>query len=300
MQLWIYDRPGLTPPEPEEPSWLARWAEKVEELLGGRRLLRPSGPMELAAYARPLAASAPEQCWRPGWLIAFEEWAQPAVAPEREEEQERSFLPVGLLLGLALAVQYAQLWIEPVRSYLMERNFLFYASWATFTICKQWILFVLMLLALRIKEDRLAGIGFPSFEVRRLTLALALFGFFLGAALVGATPGAEPVAIVQSDLPLVPFERVLFVLLAATAAIVEESFFRGFAIVWTYRWSGQVLLAVLLPALVFAGGHAYRGWLNVVFAFVVALGFSALFLWRRNLYWPMVIHFIVNVRDLVL
>ena len=71
------------------------------------------------------------------------------------------------------------------------------------------------------------------------------------------------------------------------------------AIVWTYRWSGSLPFAVLFPALVFSAGHAYLGWLNLLFAFVVSLGFSVFFLWRRDLYWLMVVHFVIDVLDLL-
>jgi membrane protease YdiL (CAAX protease family) len=232
--------------------------------------------MELIIYDRPFAPRDDEPKWRPRWLAEFERWAAPTVAPEREEEQERSFVAVGILLALALAMQYLQLGIPAV-----------------------WGLFVLLLLALRVKEDRLAAIGFPALDARRIALALGLVGFFLGAALVRAPADVAAGSTGHWLLPIWPGERVLFVLLGLTAAIVEETFFRGFAIVWIYRWSRHLPLAVLFPAAVFAAGHAYLSWLNVGFAFLAAVGFSVLFLWRRELYWPMVIHFLVDVWTLL-
>lgn len=250
--------------------------------------------LELNLYGQSAAPPAAPR-WRPPWVEAFEQWAAPAVAPEREEEQERSFVPVGVLLGVALLVQYAQLAIGPVHDFLVEGNPLQRPAWMGFTIVKQWGLFVLMLLVLRAREDSLAGIGFPRLDARRIILALAAVGFFIGAALVRtAGPNADPWMV-----PTEPAERLLLVALAVTTAIVEETFFRGFAVVWTYRWSRFLLLAVLFPAVIFASGHAYLSWLNVVFAFGAAVGFSLLFMWRRDLYWPMLIHFVINVLDLL-
>src|SRR3990170_904164 len=148
--------------------------------------------------------------------------------------------------------------------------------------------------ALRIREQPLASIGFPRLDARRLALGIVLVGFFLGAALVHrseylATEGAE-----HWMVPLWPEERLLWVLLAFSAAVVEETFFRGFALVWTYRWSRHLPLAVLLPAAVFAAGHGYLGWANVVLAFAASLVFSLVFLWRRDLYWLMVLHFLID------
>ena len=254
--------------------------------------------MELRLYDRAGPPLIEPRRWLrlPGWWVRvleeFERWAAPALEPEADEEP--SFAPVALLLGLALLAQYAQLWIPPVRAFLEERDILYRASWAGFTILKHAALLVLVLVALRIREQPLASIGFPRLEARRLALAIILVGFFLGAALVHrseylATEGAQ-----HWMVPLWPEERLLWVLLAFSAAVVEETFFRGFALVWTYRWSRHLPLAVLLPAAVFAAGHGYLGWANVVLAFAASLVFSLFFLWRRDLYWLMVLHFLID------
>ncbi|MDA2913227.1 CPBP family intramembrane metalloprotease [Acidobacteriia bacterium AH_259_A11_L15] len=234
------------------------------------------------------------RAWRPGWLGEFERWAGPAAEPERAAEQERSLVPVAVLLGLALLGQVAQYGIPEVRAYLEQGNVDYRASWIGFTLLKQWALFLLMLVALRTKEERLESVGFPPMDFRRLTLGFLLVVFSLGAALLH-----RPDAMDYWLVPYWPGERALWVVLAGTAAVVEESFFRGFAIVWLYRWSGHLPLAVVFPALIFAAGHGYLGWANVLVAFGLALGFSGLFLWRRDLYWPMVLHFLINVRGLV-
>src|SRR3972149_3339798 len=196
--------------------------------------------MELRLYDRAGPPLIEPRRWPrlPGWWVRglgeFDRWAAPALEPEADEEP--SFAPVALLLGLALAAQYAQLWIPPVRAFLEERDILYRASWAGFTVLKHAALLVLVLAALRIREQPLASIGFPRLDARRLGLGLVLVGVFLGAALVHrseylATEGAE-----HWMVPLWPEERLLWVLLAFSAAVVEETFFRGFALVWAYRW----------------------------------------------------------------
>ncbi|MCH7766239.1 MAG: CPBP family intramembrane metalloprotease [Acidobacteria bacterium] len=258
--------------------------------------------MELRIYSQEANQPRPRHRLT-RWVEEFERWAAPEVEPEREpgieQEQERSFLPVAVLLGVALLVQYAQFYHPAVRAYLENRDILYRASWISFTIFKQWGLFVLMLLVFAIKEERLASVGFPRLDARRMTVALGLVGFFLGAALLHRPSYSLAEAGLYWMVPLWTGERVLSVALALTAAVVEETFFRGFAIVWTYRWSGSLPFAVLFPALVFSAGHAYLGWLNILFAFAVTLGFSAIFLWRRDLYWLMVVHFVIDVLDLL-
>ncbi|MGH9861854.1 MAG: CPBP family intramembrane glutamic endopeptidase [Candidatus Acidiferrales bacterium] len=262
--------------------------------------------MELKIYGEPAPPSGEPvrgwtrlRGWRPRWLEEFERWAAREPEPEEEAVSEGGldpgFVVVTCLLGLALVVQYAQFWIPPVRAFLVERDTLYRAAYAGFTIAKQAVLLVLMLLALAVREERLPSIGFPALNARRITLALGLVVFFLGAAVL-----ANPQHVLQATgshwlVPIYPGERVLWVLLGLMAAVMEETFFRGFAIVWTYRWSGHLPLAVLFPALVFAAGHSYLGALNLVVAFVVALVFSGIFLWRRDLYWLMVVHFLIDV-----
>ena len=258
--------------------------------------------MELRIYSQEANQPRPRHRLT-RWLEEFERWAAPEAEPEREpgieHEQERSFLPVAVLLGVALLVQYAQFYHPAVRAYLENRDILYRASWIGFTIFKQWGLFVLMLVVFAVKEERLAGVGFPRLDARRVTVALVLVGFFLGAALLHRPNYSLAEAGLYWMVPLWTGERVLSVALALTAAVVEETFFRGFAIVWTYRWSGSLPFAVLFPAVVFSAGHAYQGWQTLLPIFVLTLGFSAFFLWRRDLYWLMVVHFLINVRDLL-
>lgn len=226
----------------------------------------------------------------------FRRWAAPEISPDEvvEREPERSFVPVMVLFGLALAVQYFQFSIPVVSDFLRYHDIRGRAAWMGFLVLKQWTLFVLMLLALAFKENSLDGIGFPKIDSRRLAIVLGLVGAAVGAALLNLPEMTLLEEQINYLLPNTPGERMLSVLVALTAAVVEESFFRCFAIVWIYRWSGHLGLAVVFPAIVFAAGHAYLSWENVLFAFAAALVFSALFLWKRDLYWPMVIHFAVN------
>src|SRR3989344_8880536 len=156
--------------------------------------------MELRLYDRAGPPLIEPRRWLrlPGWWLEgveeFERWSAPAAEPEADEEP--SFAPVALLLGLALAAQYAQLWIPPVRAFLEERDILYRASWAGFTVLKHAAFLVLVLAALRIREQPLASIGFPRLDARRLALGIVLVGVFLCAALVHrsadlATQGSE-------------------------------------------------------------------------------------------------------------
>jgi len=238
--------------------------------------------------------------WRPRWLRWWQEqveefhrWAVREAPPE--EDADRSFMMVAGLLGLALAAQFAQLALPDVRAYLLDHDALYRATWAGFTLAKQGALFVLVLLALAIRDERLREIGFPQMDSRRWPIAILLVGIFVVAALV-----RQPQQVLEATgshwmVPVWPGERLLFVGLGLGVAIMEETIFRGFAVVWTYRWSEHLPLAILFPALIFAAGHAFLGLINVFFAFFAAIIFSLVLVWQRDLFWPMVIHFLIDI-----
>jgi membrane protease YdiL (CAAX protease family) len=225
-----------------------------------------------------------------GWWVEFDRWASPA-----EEEGEASIVPVVAILGVALIIQYLQLWLPPIEAFLRQHDVLYRAHWAAFTIGKQLVLLAVVWVVLRASSVRFTQIGFPVFERHRTILAVALVGLLVAVAVLHR-PAGSPSWMVPVDTG----ERLLWVGLVVTAAVVEEIVFRGFAVVWTYRWGGHLGLAIGLPAVVFAVGHAVLSLTNVATAFIAAVIFSLLFVWRRDLYWPMVLHLLVNSVDLLI
>ncbi len=245
--------------------------------------------------------------WRLAWdrfsrrMDLFRDWAAPPLDPELDpgDDRERGLVPVALLLAVALMAQYVQLSLPYVSDFLLPPHDLRQRLvWMGFFLLKQWALFALMLVALALRDERVGAIGFPKIDTARGIIA----GGLVMAALLAAVFREPLLSPFEAHLhfmtALLPGERALSVLISGTAAVVEESLFRGFAIVLLYRWSGSLVLSVAFPALIFAAGHAYISWDNVLLALVAALVFSALFLWKRNLYWPMVAHFAINSIDL--
>ena len=270
----------INAPEPSEPG---------DELLGDGVVVEIEPPLWQLAWRRFLRR-----------MDRFRRWADPEVDPAHDPgmDRERGLVPVAGLFALALAAQYGQFYVPYVSEFLLTHDIRQRMAWMGFFLFKQWALFVLILLALALKEKRLDSIGFPAMTRFRFALAGGLVVAALLAALFNLPRFSPLEAYLNWMLPAAPGERALSVLVAGTAAVVEETFFRGFAIVWLYRWSGSVTLAVVFPALIFSAGHSYIGWANVPFAFAAALAFSLLFLWKRDLYWPMVLHFAINSIDL--
>ena len=78
------------------------------------------------------------------------------------------------------------------------------------------------------------------------------------------------------------------------AAVVEEVFYRGYAIDRLQRLGGGTLLAVGVPLAVFAGAHYRQGIGGVLIALVMGGILSVMFLKRRDLTAVITAHFIVD------
>jgi membrane protease YdiL (CAAX protease family) len=85
------------------------------------------------------------------------------------------------------------------------------------------------------------------------------------------------------------------------AAIVEEVFYRGYAIDRIARLTGSRALAIALPLAVFAAAHYRQGAGGVLVALILGGILTAVFVKRRDLLAVIVAHFLVDfVPNLVL
>ena len=84
------------------------------------------------------------------------------------------------------------------------------------------------------------------------------------------------------------------------AGIVEELFFRGYAIERLESIGCSGVLAGAIPLLIFAGTHWNGGIPNVIIAFVVGLVITVFYLWRRDLMANMIGHGLSDFLGLVL
>jgi membrane protease YdiL (CAAX protease family) len=88
------------------------------------------------------------------------------------------------------------------------------------------------------------------------------------------------------------WEIVLAVVLVAVIAISEETIFRGYLTARLGTATRSATAAVLLSAVIFALGHGYEGSLGVVTVGVMGLAFNLIYLWRKSLVTPIVLHFL--------
>jgi membrane protease YdiL (CAAX protease family) len=95
-------------------------------------------------------------------------------------------------------------------------------------------------------------------------------------------------------------EFVLAGILVVVVAIAEETIFRGYLILRFRSVTASAAAAAVLSAVVFSLGHGYEGTAGVVTVGFMGLVFALVFLWRRSLVAPMVMHFLQDFLGVVL
>ncbi|MBI4644396.1 MAG: CPBP family intramembrane metalloprotease [Deltaproteobacteria bacterium] len=95
-------------------------------------------------------------------------------------------------------------------------------------------------------------------------------------------------------------ELLLAFFLVVLVAIVEETIFRGYLLL---RFRGVNLSppwAAALSGVIFSLGHGYEGTSGVVTVGTMGLVFAVIYLWRKSLVAPMVMHFLQDFTGIVL
>ncbi len=88
------------------------------------------------------------------------------------------------------------------------------------------------------------------------------------------------------------WEVILAVVLVIVVAVSEETIFRGYLILRLQTVTRSMAAAVVLSSTIFALGHGYEGSLGVVTIGVMGLILSLIYLWRKSLVTPIVLHFL--------
>lgn len=121
-------------------------------------------------------------------------------------------------------------------------------------------------------------------------LLLAVICAAIAGVLVALTGyGHGPASEAFSKLPL-----WLITLIVLRAGIVEELFYRGYAIERLQSLGLHRYLAAAIPLVIFSLGHWTGGWANIVLALALGGVLTGFYLWRRDLVANMIGHFMVD------
>lgn len=99
----------------------------------------------------------------------------------------------------------------------------------------------------------------------------------------------------EGMLPSNRVETAIWIVMALTAGICEETVFRGYLQQQISAWTGHGAIGVVGQAVVFAVAHAYQGWKKVALIFVWGCAFGVLVWLRKGLRANMIAHAVLDI-----
>jgi membrane protease YdiL (CAAX protease family) len=97
-----------------------------------------------------------------------------------------------------------------------------------------------------------------------------------------------------------PEEILLVCVLIIVVAIAEETIFRGFLILRFSRLTGSLSASVMISSVIFSLGHGYEGFATMVTICISSMIVGLIYVWRKSLVAPIVIHLLIDLYPLVL
>lgn len=145
-----------------------------------------------------------------------------------------------------------------------------------------WSMFALVWLVQRLDGRRLPQLGFTvpgwrdfAWGIAFLVIAYPILGVL--AWILELMGLAIPELVIRALLPVTSLEQAAWMGISFTAAIAEETVFRGYLLVRGEEILNSRALAVALSALTFGIGHYYQGWGGVW----LISAYGLMFTWLR-------------------
>ena len=121
----------------------------------------------------------------------------------------------------------------------------------------------------------------------------------LGEALKAAGLPAAPAPRFNLDVRT-PSGMALAVSLVTVVAFAEETIFRGYMILRLRNLARSAPAAVILSSVIFSLGHGYEGISGVITVAFIGIVLALVYMWRKSLLAPMVMHFMQDFAGIVL
>lgn len=96
------------------------------------------------------------------------------------------------------------------------------------------------------------------------------------------------------------FQSLLGVLLVGVVAISEETIFRGYLLLRFRNITSSTGWAIVWATVIFALGHGYEGTAGVITVGFMGLVFALVYVWRKSLVAPVIMHFLQDFIGIVL
>lgn len=186
-------------------------------------------------------------------------------------------------------------------AYKQERASFALVAWAT--MARDVALVCLIFYFLWQNGEPARAIGWR-FRGREVVLGVLLFAPFsyLAAAVghafqdMGLSVPSNPASFL---VPHGTADLILAGMLVIVVALSEETIFRGYLMLRFTGVGSGVAVAVLLSSFLFSLGHGYEGSAGLATVGVMGIGFALVYLWRRSLVAPMVMHFLQDFLGIV-
>ncbi|MDH5644287.1 MAG: CPBP family intramembrane metalloprotease [Gemmatimonadota bacterium] len=183
------------------------------------------------------------------------------------------------------------------------------SSWFSFwllAISIEWATLAVVLATYRDRKAALSSVGFPIRLSRNDVIVLSIvFGATAALAIVGAGRPQDFLSRLPQGIHLFipPPEitaRLFWIVVSATAALCEEILWRGVAINELKKLTGSTAVGVIVSSFSFAFFHGglEQGAMVFSYRFGVGLLFSWIYLSRRDLKLPILIHFLADTSAL--
>jgi membrane protease YdiL (CAAX protease family) len=157
-----------------------------------------------------------------------------------------------------------------------------------------WVCAVALLLIIRFGER----LPFRSVGLGRATIKSSL-GWGAIIAVVCAVLAVGIIALThfnggEAGTALAKLPLWLVAMIVLRAGVLEELFYRGYAIERLEALGLNRFWAGTIPLLIFAFAHWTGGWANIVIALVLGAVLTLFYIWRRDLVANMIGHFMVD------
>jgi membrane protease YdiL (CAAX protease family) len=177
---------------------------------------------------------------------------------------------------------------------------------ATATILDDLALVALVLFFLWRNREPFARIGWTLQNLPgNVILGLLLFiPLFFGAGILESVLSSAGLAASPATPSFLRFQGIsgaaLALVLVIVVAFAEETIFRGYLVTRLQAVTSSPWAAVLLSSAIFSVGHGYEGPAGVITTGVIGAVYAVIFLSRRSLVTPVVLHFLQDFTTILL